>query len=89
MRPSASLPAPLIAWSRLYGEALVHRMELRDRMVATEGLTVAQALMLNRRLFEARYKQVFAQSGESLRRCAANEAGGLVFSCPNPIHPPC
>ncbi len=36
-------------------------------LIASEGLTAAQASTLNGKLFEACYKQVFAQSEESLK----------------------
>jgi hypothetical protein len=38
-----------------------------EPLFGTEGLTAAQASMLNEKLFEASYKQVFAQSEGSLR----------------------
>lgn len=38
-----------------------------EPLFATEGLTAAQASTLNGKLFEACYKQVFAQAEESLR----------------------
>jgi uncharacterized protein DUF4238 len=38
-----------------------------EPLFATEGLTAAQASMLNGKLFEACYKQAFAQSEESLK----------------------
>ena len=49
-----------------------HRLSLRfswaideEPLFATEGLTTAQASMLSGKLFEACYKQVFAQSEET------------------------
>jgi hypothetical protein len=38
-----------------------------------EGLTPAQASMLNQKVFKASYKQVFAQTEESLRAVPSHE----------------
>jgi hypothetical protein len=56
-----------------------------EPLFPAEGLTAAQASILNAKLFEASYKQVFAQSEEALRHFITNKSAvGWVEPLRNP-----